>query len=148
VYRLPFFRDKSSASDKQNKQQASRGGTVGSGNRSTARLAGEPHVRPCGVENELKPVRDGIEGFKPHVAFTLLEKNQGDVIYDQNVASYLECMSTRTRRRSSTYSSLLSAGQPAYRVRQFERGRSHTAKVSAKSSSGWLCAYQSRRCWT
>ena len=30
----------------------------------------------------------------------------------------------------------------------FDRGRNHTAKVSAKSSSGWLCAYQRRRCWT
>ena len=28
------------------------------------------------------------------------------------------------------------AGQSAYRLRQFERGLSHTAKVSAKSSSG------------
>ena len=37
-------------------------------------------------------MRDGIESFKPHVAFTLLEKYHGDVIYDQNVASYLELM--------------------------------------------------------
>ena len=39
-------------------------------------------------------------------------------------------------------------GRVVTAVRQFDRVRSHTAKVSAKSSSGWLCAYQSRRCWT
>jgi len=58
---------------------------------STLRAAGH-EVHPLGVEDELKPVRDGIEDFKPHVAFTLLEKYHGDVIYDQNVASYLELM--------------------------------------------------------
>jgi D-alanine-D-alanine ligase len=58
---------------------------------STLRTAGH-EVHPLGVEDELKPVRDGIEGFKPHVAFTLLEKYHGEVIYDQNVASYLELM--------------------------------------------------------
>jgi D-alanine-D-alanine ligase len=58
---------------------------------STLRAAGH-EVHPLGVEEELKPVRDGIEGFKPHVAFMLLEKYHGEVIYDQNVASYLELM--------------------------------------------------------
>ena len=56
---------------------------------STLRAAGH-EVHPLEVVDELKPVRDAIEGFKPHVAFTLLEKCQGDVIYDQNIASYLE----------------------------------------------------------
>jgi D-alanine-D-alanine ligase len=56
---------------------------------STLRAAGH-EVHPLEVVDELKPVRDGIEGFKPHVAFTLLEKCQGEVIYDQNIASYLE----------------------------------------------------------
>jgi D-alanine-D-alanine ligase len=58
---------------------------------STLRGAGH-EVHPLGVKDEFKPVRDGIEGFKPHVAFTLLEKYHGEVIYDQNVASYLELM--------------------------------------------------------
>src|SRR6202035_3423487 len=58
---------------------------------STLRAAGH-EVHPLGVGDELKTVRDGIEGLKPHVAFTLLEKYHGDVIYDQNVASYLELM--------------------------------------------------------
>jgi D-alanine-D-alanine ligase len=58
---------------------------------STLRAAGHD-VRPLGVHDELKPVRDEIEGFKPDVVFTLLEQFQGEVIYDQNVASYLELM--------------------------------------------------------
>jgi D-alanine-D-alanine ligase len=58
---------------------------------STLRSAGH-EVLPLGVAEELKPVREAIEGFRPHVAFTLLEKYHGEVIYDQNVASYLELM--------------------------------------------------------
>ena len=37
-------------------------------------------------------MRDEIEGFKPDVVFTLLEDFHGKVIYDQNVASFLELM--------------------------------------------------------
>src|SRR5436305_323879 len=51
---------------------------------STLREAGHD-VRPFGVEDELKAVREAIEGFKPHVVFTLLEDFHGKVIYDQNV---------------------------------------------------------------
>ena len=58
---------------------------------STLRAAGH-EVRPLGVEDELKAVRDEIEGFKPQVVFTLLEDFHGKVIYDQNVASFLELM--------------------------------------------------------
>jgi D-alanine-D-alanine ligase len=58
---------------------------------STLRAAGH-EVRPLGVEDELKAVRDEIEGFKPQVVFTLLEDFHGEVIYDQNVASFLELM--------------------------------------------------------
>jgi D-alanine-D-alanine ligase len=58
---------------------------------STLRAAGHD-VHPLGVKDEFKPVRDGIEGFKPHVAFSLLEKYLDEVVYDQNVASYLELM--------------------------------------------------------
>ena len=49
---------------------------------------------------------------------------------------------------SSTYSSFRRAGQPSYFSCQSEPGVSQTAKVSAKSSSGWLCAYQDSRCCT
>ena len=56
-------------------------------------LRGAGHqVRPLGVQDELKPIRDEIEGWQPDVVFTLLEQFHGEVIYDQNVASYLELM--------------------------------------------------------
>jgi D-alanine-D-alanine ligase len=58
---------------------------------STLRAAGH-EVRPLGVQEELKPIRDEVEGWKPHVVFTLLEQFHGEVIYDQNVASYLELL--------------------------------------------------------
>jgi D-alanine-D-alanine ligase len=56
---------------------------------STLRSAGH-EVRPLGVHDELKPIRDEIEGWKPDVVFSLLEQFRGEVIYDHNVASYLE----------------------------------------------------------
>jgi D-alanine-D-alanine ligase len=58
---------------------------------STLRTAGYD-VKPLGVHDELRPIRDEIEGWKPDVVFTLLEQFQGEAIYDQNVASYLELM--------------------------------------------------------
>jgi D-alanine-D-alanine ligase len=58
---------------------------------STLRAAGHD-VRPIGVQHELKPVRDAIEEFKPQAVFNLLEQFHGEVIYDHNVASYLELM--------------------------------------------------------
>jgi D-alanine-D-alanine ligase len=58
---------------------------------STLRAAGHD-VRPLGVQDELKPIRDEIENWKPHAVFNLLEQFHGEVVYDQNVASYLELM--------------------------------------------------------
>ena len=58
---------------------------------STLRAAGH-EVRPLGVHDELKPIRDEIDSWKPDVAFSLLEQFHGEVIYDQNVVSYLELM--------------------------------------------------------
>ena len=49
-------------------------------------------VMVLGVATELLPIREAIESFKPHVVFNLLEEFQGEVTYDQNVASYLELM--------------------------------------------------------
>jgi D-alanine-D-alanine ligase len=51
-------------------------------------------ARPLGVQNELKPIRDEIESWKPDVVFNLLEQFHGEAVYDQNVASYLELMRT------------------------------------------------------
>ena len=58
---------------------------------STLRAAGH-EVRPLGVHEEIKPVRDAIEDFKPHVVFTLLEEFRNESLYDQHIASYLELM--------------------------------------------------------
>jgi D-alanine-D-alanine ligase len=44
------------------------------------------------VQEEIKPVRDEIEGFKPHVVFTLLEQFHNEPVYDQHIASFLELM--------------------------------------------------------
>ena len=58
---------------------------------STLRAAGHD-VRPLGVQEEIKPVRDEIESFKPHVVYTLLEEFHYASAYDQHIASYLELM--------------------------------------------------------
>jgi len=58
---------------------------------STLRAAGHD-VRPLGLQDELKPIRDEIEGWKPNVVFNLLEEFHGEATYDQNVASYLELL--------------------------------------------------------
>jgi len=58
---------------------------------STLRAAGN-EVRPLGVQEEIKPVRDEIESFKPHVVFNLLEQFHHEPVYDQHIASLLELM--------------------------------------------------------
>jgi D-alanine-D-alanine ligase len=58
---------------------------------STLRAAGH-EVRPLGVYDELRPIREAFEEWKPHVVFTLLEEFRGQAAYDQNVVSYLELM--------------------------------------------------------
>ncbi|MGE4062686.1 MAG: hypothetical protein AB7E79_04895 [Rhodospirillaceae bacterium] len=49
-------------------------------------------VKAIGVQDELKPIRDEIESFKPDIVFNLLEEFHGNTAYDQNVASYLELL--------------------------------------------------------
>src|SRR5579871_3868237 len=58
---------------------------------STLREAGHD-VRPLGVQEEIKPVRDEIENFKPHVVFNLLEQFHHEPVYDQHIPSFLELM--------------------------------------------------------
>lgn len=50
------------------------------------------HVRVLGVREELKPIREAVDTWRPHVAFNLLEEFHGEAIFDQNVASYLELL--------------------------------------------------------
>ncbi len=49
-------------------------------------------VRPLGVWDDLGKIRKEIEGWKPHVAFNLLEEFHGVAMYDQHVVSYLELL--------------------------------------------------------
>ena len=49
-------------------------------------------VRALGVQDELHPIRDAVDEFKPDIAFNLLEEFQGNVLYDQNVVSLLELL--------------------------------------------------------
>ena len=58
---------------------------------STLRASGHD-VRPLGVQEEIKPVREAIEDFKPHVVYTLLEEFHYTSGYDQQIASFLELM--------------------------------------------------------
>jgi D-alanine-D-alanine ligase len=58
---------------------------------STLRAAGHD-VRPLGVQEEIRPVRDEIESFKPQVVYQLLEEFHYATAYDQHIASYLELM--------------------------------------------------------
>lgn len=44
------------------------------------------------LQSDLSVLRDAIEEWKPHIAFNLLEDFAGNVLYDQNVVSYLELM--------------------------------------------------------
>jgi D-alanine-D-alanine ligase len=56
---------------------------------STLRAAGH-EVRPLGVYDELRPIREAITEWKADVVFNLLEEFHGETAYDQNVASYLQ----------------------------------------------------------
>jgi D-alanine-D-alanine ligase len=58
---------------------------------STLRGCGH-EVMPLGVKDELAPIRDAVESFKPHVVFNLLEEFHGEAVYDHSVVSYLELL--------------------------------------------------------
>ncbi len=49
-------------------------------------------VKVLGMSNELAPIREAIEKFNPHIAFNLLDEFDGEILFDQNVVSYLELM--------------------------------------------------------
>ena len=51
-----------------------------------------PRGAPLGVKDELAPIRDAVESFKPHVVFNLLEEFHGEAVYDHSVVSYLELL--------------------------------------------------------
>jgi D-alanine-D-alanine ligase len=49
-------------------------------------------VRALGVQYDLRPIRDEIENWRPDVVFNLLIEFHGEVVYGQNIASFLELM--------------------------------------------------------
>lgn len=49
-------------------------------------------VQPLGLHNELQPIRQEVEAWKPTVVFNLVEEFHGTSAYDQNVAGYLELL--------------------------------------------------------
>jgi D-alanine-D-alanine ligase len=58
---------------------------------STLRASGHD-VKPLGVQDALRPIRDEVDSWKPHVVFNLLEQFHGETQFDQNVVSYLELL--------------------------------------------------------
>lgn len=47
-------------------------------------------VESLGVADELVPIRDALDEYKPHIVFNLLEQFAGIPEFDQHVVSYLE----------------------------------------------------------
>jgi D-alanine-D-alanine ligase len=47
-------------------------------------------VHPLGLYDDLTPLRQAIQNFKPHIVFNLLEEFRGETMLEQNVVSYLE----------------------------------------------------------
>jgi D-alanine-D-alanine ligase len=58
---------------------------------STLRKLGH-EVQALGVADELRPIRQAVEAFQPHVVFNLLEEFHGLASFDHHVVSYLELM--------------------------------------------------------
>jgi len=58
---------------------------------STIRANGH-ELRALGVQHELAPLREEIEGWKPDIVFNLLDEFHGETLYCQNVASFLELL--------------------------------------------------------
>jgi D-alanine-D-alanine ligase len=49
-------------------------------------------VLKLGISDELKPLRDAANDWKPDIVFNLLEEFRGEAIFDQNVVGYLELL--------------------------------------------------------
>jgi D-alanine-D-alanine ligase len=47
-------------------------------------------VQKLGLYDDLTPLRQAIQDFKPHIVFNLLDEFRGEAMLDQNVVSYLE----------------------------------------------------------
>jgi D-alanine-D-alanine ligase len=51
-------------------------------------------VREIGVHDDLRPLREAIESFRPHATFNLLEEFHGVSMYGQAVISFIELLRT------------------------------------------------------
>jgi D-alanine-D-alanine ligase len=49
-------------------------------------------VRQLGVSEDLRPIRDAVQNWRPHIVFNLLEEFQEEAIFDQHIAAYLELL--------------------------------------------------------
>jgi D-alanine-D-alanine ligase len=49
-------------------------------------------VKPLGIQDELNPIRQTVEEWKPTIVFNLLEAFDNVNLFDQNVVSYLELL--------------------------------------------------------
>jgi D-alanine-D-alanine ligase len=49
-------------------------------------------VQPLGIQDELNPIRQAMEEWKPTIVFNLLEAFDNINLFDQNVVSYLELL--------------------------------------------------------
>lgn len=49
-------------------------------------------IRVLGIYDDLKPIRETVEEFEPHIVYNLLEEFDGNSLFDQNVVSYLELL--------------------------------------------------------
>lgn len=49
-------------------------------------------VRPLGIQDELNPIRQAVEDWKPTIVFNLLEAFDNVNLFDQNVVAYLELL--------------------------------------------------------
>ncbi|MEE8311804.1 MAG: ATP-grasp domain-containing protein [Candidatus Binatia bacterium] len=47
-------------------------------------------VYKLGARDELRPIRQALEAWKPDIVFNLLEEFKGEAVYDQNVVAFLE----------------------------------------------------------
>lgn len=50
------------------------------------------NVKVLGVQYELRPIREAVEEWHPHIVFNLLEEFHGITEFDQHVVSYLELL--------------------------------------------------------
>jgi D-alanine-D-alanine ligase len=49
-------------------------------------------VRQLGVSEDLKPIREAVKHWRPHIVFNLLEEFQNEAVFDQHIVAYLELL--------------------------------------------------------